>query len=93
MKLSLTLILSGQAYDRLEFEDFDRLRIDDTHPFTRYRPAKWDVHAWGTRTRDLSMQEHHIHQHAWLSGRSPSSGSPGSGRTHSRRRTVVISSR
>lgn len=27
MKLILTLILSGQAYDRLEFEDFDRLRI------------------------------------------------------------------
>ena len=31
-------------------------------------PERWDVHAWGTRTQDLMPQEHHIHQHAWLSG-------------------------
>ena len=41
---------------------------DPTHPFLRFRPSEWTVYAWGTRTSQFDMQEHHIHQHAWLSG-------------------------
>ena len=41
---------------------------DPAHPFLRYQPTAWRIHAWGTRVRDLQLQEHHIHQHAWISG-------------------------
>lgn len=41
---------------------------DPGHPFLAFRPHDWTVYAWGTRTSQFDLQEHHIHQHAWLSG-------------------------
>ena len=44
------------------------LPLDPTHPFLRARPSQWEVEGWATRLRRMEPQEHHFHQHGWVSG-------------------------
>jgi tetratricopeptide (TPR) repeat protein len=46
----------------------ERLPRDPTHPFLNERPSRWEVEGWGTRLRRMDPQEHHFHQHGWVSG-------------------------
>ncbi len=45
-----------------------QLPVDSGHPFLSYRPTRWRLHAWATRVRAMEEQEHHYHQHGWISG-------------------------
>lgn len=45
-----------------------QLPVDPTHPFLKARPAGWEVEGWATRLRRMGPQEHHFHQHGWVSG-------------------------
>lgn len=45
-----------------------RLPVDPTHPFLAARPSGWEVEGWATRLRQMAPQEHHFHQHGWVSG-------------------------
>jgi tetratricopeptide (TPR) repeat protein len=45
-----------------------RLPADTTHPFLSARPGDWVVEGWATRLRRMEQQEHHFHQHGWVSG-------------------------
>jgi tetratricopeptide (TPR) repeat protein len=45
-----------------------RLPRDPSHPFLRDRPRLWEVEGWATRLRRMEPQEHHFHQHGWVSG-------------------------
>lgn len=46
----------------------NQLSDDPTHPFTAYKPKKWDLHIWATREKSLPYQFPHIHPHGWISG-------------------------
>jgi hypothetical protein len=46
----------------------DQTPDDPGHPFTAYKPEKWDLHIWATREKTLPYQFPHIHPHGWVSG-------------------------
>ncbi|HSS64951.1 MAG TPA: putative 2OG-Fe(II) oxygenase [Gammaproteobacteria bacterium] len=54
----------GQALEHF----LRQLPVDPTHPFLAARPASWEVEGWATRLRQMAPQEHHFHQHGWVSG-------------------------
>lgn len=41
---------------------------DSQHPFLGSRPRRWQLDGWGTRLCSMHNQEHHFHQHGWVSG-------------------------
>ncbi len=45
-----------------------QLPADPSHPFLSARPKSWEVEGWATRLRQMGPQEHHFHQHGWVSG-------------------------
>ncbi len=45
-----------------------KLPVDPSHPFLRARPEHWEVEGWATRLLQMAPQEHHFHQHGWVSG-------------------------
>jgi len=45
-----------------------QLPMDPAHPFLAARPTGWEVEGWATRVLSIGPQEHHFHQHGWVSG-------------------------
>ena len=45
-----------------------QLPVDPSHPFLKARPQRWEVEGWATRLLQMAPQEHHFHQHGWVSG-------------------------
>jgi tetratricopeptide (TPR) repeat protein len=41
---------------------------DPSHPYLSVRPRAWKLDGWGTLLRAMGEQEHHFHQHGWVSG-------------------------
>ena len=46
----------------------DALPDEPGHPFLAHKPKRWRIDAWGTRATETDVEEHHFHQHAWVSG-------------------------
>lgn len=45
-----------------------RLPADPAHPFLASKPTRWEIEGWATRLPRMDPQEHHFHQHGWVSG-------------------------
>ncbi|MBT5111300.1 MAG: tetratricopeptide repeat protein [Rhodospirillaceae bacterium] len=45
-----------------------QLPDDSNHPYTAYKPERWDLFVWATRAKTFEYQFPHIHPHGWVSG-------------------------
>ena len=71
---NLFLSSSGPFYD---FKDtinrvvkmyYDSFPSNFSHPFLSQKMENWQIDGWATRLKKMDEQEHHFHNHAWLSG-------------------------
>ena len=38
------------------------------HPYLAFKPSRWALDGWATLLHGMPFQEHHFHQHGWVSG-------------------------
>lgn len=47
---------------------YDSFSSTFKHPFLSQKMENWRIDGWATRLKKMDEQEHHFHNHAWLSG-------------------------
>lgn len=58
----------GKIINEIIGEYLAALPTDPAHPFLQKKPTQWTLDGWGTRLLSAPHQEHHFHQHGWVSG-------------------------
>ena len=62
------VILLKSLIDQAVSRYIGQLPIDAEHPFLAFKPRHWKLDGWATLLTSMAVQEHHFHQHGWISG-------------------------